>query len=27
LNELFEEALRFWDGYFRADAGARQVTP
>ncbi|MEK7681912.1 MAG: hypothetical protein AAB369_03700, partial [Chloroflexota bacterium] len=23
LNELFEEALRFWDGYFRADAGAR----
>ena len=27
LSELFEEALRFWDGYFRADAGARQVTP
>ena len=23
LNELFEEALRFWDGYFRAEAGAR----
>lgn len=23
LNELFEEALRFWDGYFRADAAGR----
>lgn len=27
LNELFEEALRFWEGYFRADAAVRQVTP
>ena len=23
LNELFDEALRFWDGYFRADAAGR----
>ena len=27
LNELFDEALRFWDGYFRADAADQQVTP
>ena len=23
LNELFEEALRFWEGYFHADAAGR----
>lgn len=23
LNELFDEALRFWDSYFRADAAGR----
>jgi hypothetical protein len=26
LNELFDEALKFWDGYFRADAAGQQVT-
>lgn len=27
LNELFNDALRFWDSYFRADAAGRQVMP
>jgi hypothetical protein len=27
LNELFDEALKFWDSYFRADAAGQQVTP
>ncbi|MBU6284781.1 MAG: hypothetical protein KGO85_02450 [Proteobacteria bacterium] len=26
LNELFDEALKFWDSYFRADAAGQQVT-
>lgn len=27
LNKLFDEALKFWDSYFRADAAGQQVTP
>jgi hypothetical protein len=27
LSKLFDEALKFWDSYFRADAAGQQVTP